>query len=417
MTHVQGAEVIRKSIWLTTAATILSSALLATVATGCSGTGTTLLAVSPATAQNLDAGQSIAITASVVNDTLTQGATMSLTGPGTLGAQTVTKLGETTLVTQTYTAPASVTAGATASIQIHDNAPPQATGTVTLNLFSALAITTTSLPNAMVTTPYSTTIATTGGTGSNTFAVASGTLPTGLALNTSTGVISGTPTAYGTSTFSISIVDTSSSHLPVTQSYTLAVLAPTPVITTGSLPNAVAGATYSQQLTYTGGNGSAPTFALTGSLPAGLTLSTSGLISGTPTNSAAGATNSFSVTVTVGTQVSAAQSLSITVPALPVVTTTSLPAGNVGTAYSKQLTYTGGSGSSATWGDLLRLFARGLRARAQPRRIDLRNANRRDDLQLLGHRHGRQSDLCPAGAYAADQQHHHHLLGLPRAAR
>jgi hypothetical protein len=59
----------------------------------------------------------------------------------------------------------------------------------------ALAITTASLPNAVVGTAYSTTLAASGGTTPYAWSILSGALPAGLSLNASTGVISGTPTA------------------------------------------------------------------------------------------------------------------------------------------------------------------------------------------------------------------------------
>ena len=58
-----------------------------------------------------------------------------------------------------------------------------------------------------------------------------------------------------------------------------------PVITTASLPNGTYQAAYSQQLNATGG-GKMVWSIVSGSLPAGLTLSQSGLISGTPTECA-----------------------------------------------------------------------------------------------------------------------------------
>lgn len=56
-------------------------------------------------------------------------------------------------------------------------------------------------------TVYSETITGKNGTSPYTFSVVSGSLPTGLSLNSSTGVISGTPTASGTSTFTIQTTD------------------------------------------------------------------------------------------------------------------------------------------------------------------------------------------------------------------
>ncbi len=73
----------------------------------------------------------------------------------------------------------------------------------------SLSVTTTSpLPLAPLNTPYSTTLAATGGTGSYTWSVASGsTLPSWLSLDSSTGVLSGTPTTNATYTFSVTVTD------------------------------------------------------------------------------------------------------------------------------------------------------------------------------------------------------------------
>jgi hypothetical protein len=63
------------------------------------------------------------------------------------------------------------------------------------------------LQGGVVGVAYSETIDGKGGTAPYTFALSSGSLPAGLSLNTSTGVISGTPSTPGTSTFYISVTD------------------------------------------------------------------------------------------------------------------------------------------------------------------------------------------------------------------
>ncbi|MBM4580923.1 Ig domain-containing protein [Prescottella equi] len=69
-----------------------------------------------------------------------------------------------------------------------------------------LTITTGSLNAATVGTSYSQTLAVAGGTGTKTWSVATGTLPAGLTLS-SAGVITGTPTAAGTASFTVKVDD------------------------------------------------------------------------------------------------------------------------------------------------------------------------------------------------------------------
>ena len=183
--------------------------------------------------------------------------------------------------------------------------------TITVN--AVLTITTASLPNGVQGTPYSQPLTATGGTGTNTWTLASGSLPAGLALSTA-GVIGGTPTATG-STFTVQVSDgvqTAQKSLTITVNAVL-------TVTTASLPNGVQGALYSQPLTATGGTGTNTWTLASGSLPAGLALSTAGVIGGTPT--ATGST--FTVEVSDGVQ-TAQKSLTITVNTVLAITTASL---------------------------------------------------------------------------------------------
>ena len=69
------------------------------------------------------------------------------------------------------------------------------------------AIATTALPSGVVGSAYHVQLKATGGDGNYAWALASGALPSGLTLNASTGVISGTPTAVGTSSFRVTVSD------------------------------------------------------------------------------------------------------------------------------------------------------------------------------------------------------------------
>lgn len=67
----------------------------------------------------------------------------------------------------------------------------------------ALVISTTTLPGGTNGAAYTTTLSSSGGTPPVVWAVSAGTLPAGLTLNANTGVIAGTPTAAGTSNFTV----------------------------------------------------------------------------------------------------------------------------------------------------------------------------------------------------------------------
>ena len=112
-------------------------------------------------------------------------------------------------------------------------------------------------------------------------------------------------------------------------------------VTTPSLPAAMEGASYSQQLEASGGTSPYSWVVLSGSLPPGLSLTNGGVLQGTAT---ASGSYSFSVGVSDSSTVteSATQSFTLTVVLLA-ITTTSLPAGTVGTPYAAQLAASGGN--------------------------------------------------------------------------
>lgn len=117
-------------------------------------------------------------------------------------------------------------------------------------------------------------------------------------------------------------------------------------ITTTNLSGGTVGTAYSTTLSATGGT-SPYTWAISsGTLPAGLTLSSSGAISGTPTSAG---TATFTVRATDSASKTGEMSYSISIsaagstPAAVSILTGSLSGGTVGTAYSTTLSATGGS--------------------------------------------------------------------------
>jgi len=206
-----------------------------------------------------------------------------------------------------------------------------------------LAISTATLAGGTVGTAYSQPLAATGGTTPYTWSRSSGTLPTGLTL-ASNGTISGTPTAAGTYSFTVTVTDSAATKASVSKALSITVTATSGPLTisTSSLVNATLGTAYSQALSASGGKAPYTWSRSAGTLPTGLTLSSAGVISGTP---AANGTFSFTVKVTdsATTAATTTKSLSITVSSVPLsITTASLPGGSLGTAYSQTLSATGG---------------------------------------------------------------------------
>jgi hypothetical protein len=217
------------------------------------------------------------------------------------------------------TVPASITASAQ-NYYLQVVGPGEfGSNVVVFPVIQGLTITTTSMPAGTVNSPYSLTFTTTGGVPPLTFSATG--LPTGLTLNSSTGVVSGAPTTAGTYPIVLTVND-SSSQTAVAR-YFLSVQIPLLSFTSNTLPNGITGAQYSTSIVASGG---VPpyTFSLAtnrlaagGTLPPGLSLGSDGSIFGTPTTIG---TFNFGVTVSdsANTTISQGFSITITVPPLTI---------------------------------------------------------------------------------------------------
>lgn len=288
------------------------------------------ISISPATLPNGTAGVAY-------NQTLTAtGGTAPYTWSVPAGALPagLTLNASTGAITGTPTTPGSAafTAQATDSTQAFG----QARYAVTI-ANGPLTVTTTSLPDGTVGTAYSQTLGAAGGTAPYTWTI-TGSLPAGLSLNASTGAITGTPSAAGTSSFTAVVTDAAKATAQQALSITTATgLSVTPT----SLPNAVVGTAYTQKFTAAGGK--APyTFAITGSLPNGFSFAAAtATISGTAPAAESG---SFTLVVTDASSRTLNVPLTLTATAGALtVTPTTLPNAVVGVAYTQKLTASGGT--------------------------------------------------------------------------
>jgi hypothetical protein len=83
----------------------------------------------------------------------------------------------------------------------------------------AIVVNPTSLPAALLGTPYNQIVSASGGTAPYSFAVSAGALPGGLTLNAATGAISGIPNASGNFAFTITATDIN--NCPGSRGYSL----------------------------------------------------------------------------------------------------------------------------------------------------------------------------------------------------
>lgn len=211
-------------------------------------------------------------------------------------------------------------------VRVSNNSPNEAGNFAFDDMYvepSSVNLAPTSLSNATVASAYNQTITATGdGIAPYSYAITAGALPAGMSLN-SNGVLSGTPTAGGTFNFTITATDSdTSAPLTGSQAYTLTVAAPTISVAPASLPNGTLSVAYSQAITVSGGT-SPYTYALTaGTLPAGMSLSSAGVLSGTPT---ASGTFNFTVTATDSSSGTGpytdARAYALTITAAPTATT------------------------------------------------------------------------------------------------
>jgi hypothetical protein len=212
--------------------------------------------------------------------------------------------------------------------------------TIRLDAVTILTPTSSILPGADLGFFYSVTFGALGGVAPYTWSLVNPTLPTGLTINSTTGVLSGTPTgnSYGGFGFTVQVTDTQGAA--ATRSFSFDLNLP-PLITNTSLRDGTIGGSYGQPITIVQGTPPYTISITSGSPPPGINFD--------PTTNRVGGVPSATGTYTFTIQVSDAAGgigttpLTLAINPLPTITTASLPNGTLGTPYSVQLTAMGGT--------------------------------------------------------------------------
>ena len=207
-----------------------------------------------------------------------------------------------------------------------------------------LTLTSTPSSTTQLGQPYSQTNVAGGGTAPFTYSVSAGTLPAGTTLNTSTGLVSGTPTTAAAFSYTIKVTDSTTPTAQTASNVVSGTIAPATLTlaSTGSSTTQV-GQPYSQTNVASGGTPSFTYSVFSGTLPAGTTLNTStGLVSGTPTT-----TGAFSYAIKVtdsGNPVqTATQTTSGTIVPALIMTSTAAATAQLGKFYRQTNVASGGT--------------------------------------------------------------------------
>lgn len=207
----------------------------------------------------------------------------------------------------------------------------------------AIVVATTPAPPAGIVTNgypgFTFAVASAGSPSPWTWAVTSGALPGGLMLFAD-GSLTGTPTAAGSFTFTVSVTDSAQPSASGSQAFSVTINKPDPLlISPGQTPPAgVHGTPYGFAFFATGGYLPLSWTVTAGTLPSGLTLNSDGTLTGTPT-AASSTPFAFTVTVTDSrTPTPATNSvdyaITISEPGPPTINNTPPPTATVGSPYS-----------------------------------------------------------------------------------
>ena len=189
---------------------VILAIAVAILTNGCSGSHPPIsLSLSPSSAQAIDQSQTVAMTATVTNDTSSRGLAWTLTGPGSLSSSAGPSV--------VYASPTNVTSAQQVTVTVTSLADQTKSASVQITVNPLPQIPTQKLNSGTVGASYSQMIQLTGGSAPFQWSVydgpietgwqVGGAVPDGLTMNASTGAISGTPTGGGTWYFEATVTD------------------------------------------------------------------------------------------------------------------------------------------------------------------------------------------------------------------
>ena len=179
-----------------------------------------------------------------------------------------------------------------------------------------------------------------------------GNVPPGLALSRNSAgnalILTGIPTTPGSYTFKIYAAD--ANNYPGSKEFTVTIEASSSssLAVTGTLPNGTVNTLYTGSLSVSGGNAPYTWTLASGTLPPGLSISssgTTGTISGTPTTAGS---YTFTIQVRDSRGIIAAKSFTVVISAPAITITGTLANGSAGAEYAGILSASGGT-SPYTW--------------------------------------------------------------------
>lgn len=278
------------------------------------------------------------------------GTSVTITGTHLTGA-TAVKFGGTNASSYTVNSASSITA----------TTPPHASGNVDVVVATASGSATLTgafayvAPSSITLSPgsgalaaatiniaYSQTIAASGGTAPYRYAITAGSLPAGLTLIAASGMISGTPTADGTESFTVTATDANSATGQA--SYSIAV-GGVPAPTAGAVSATVAANSSANPITLNLSGGAATSVTVAAAPSHGTASAVGTSMTYTPTPGYSGS-DSFTYTASNASGTSAPATVTVTVSAPTLALSPAagpLAGGTIGVAYVQTITASGGT--------------------------------------------------------------------------